>query len=321
MYDLEALRYLNEQAHLRAVALANQDRSPSAPVEEKTKVDIKPPPVFPLSILARKLLGGPPSLAYFIELFEQQDNVLGFRDLVREYLPEYEVNIMAEDLNNRASKFVQFFGEKFFPLWDDLREEFSIGDLLNGIPTQPLGFSYESYHAFTDFRNGYILALSLITSPWDEDPLGLDEEEEEEEEMQGGRVPILEAVGQLVSAGLVHLIPKNGWSAEDLHRMTANTEFEGLGDFADWVQSSTGLYHLDAQGESLETGGLLDWSPETVDDLTNDWHESSELLDRIHRVALLLEQDSESTFRKLLALLLDNQDLIIPKEQLPLPLG
>lgn len=318
MYDLETLRYLNEQAHLRAVALANRDRSPSVPVKERTKAVIKPPPVFPLSILARKLLGGPPSLAYFIELFEQNETFTGFRDLVREYLPEYEVNIMAEDLNNRASKFVQFFGEEFFPLWADLREDFSIGDLLNGIPTQPLGFSYESYHAFTDFRNGYILALSLITPPWDEDPLGLDEEEEEE--MQGGRVPILEAVGELVSAGLVNLIPKNGWSAEDLHRMTADTEFEGLGDFADWVQGSTGLYHLDAQGESLEMGEQIDWSPEAVNDLTNDWHESSDLLDRIHRLAVLLEQDPERTFRKLLALLLERQELVIPEEQLPLAL-
>ena len=318
MYDLEALRYLNEQAHLRAVALANRDGSLSVLVKEKTKAVIKPPPVFPLSILARKLLGGPPSLAYFIELFEQNETFTGFRDLVREYLPEYEVNIMAEDLNNRALKFVEFFGEQFFPLWADLRDDFSIGDLLNGIPAQPLGFSYESYHAFTDFRKGYILALSLITSPWDEDPLGLDEEEEEE--MQGGRVPILEAVGQLVSAGLVNLIPKNGWSAEDLHRMTADTEFEGLGDFADWVQGSTGLYHLDAQGESLEMGEQIDWSPEAVDDLTNDWHMTSEILDRIHRLALLLEQDSERTFRNLLALLLERQELVIPKEQLPLAL-
>ena len=173
MYDLNVLRYLNEQAHLRAVAFANEDRSPSAPVEEKTKVDIKPPPVFPLSILARKLLGGPPSLAYFVELFEQQDNVLGFRDLVREHLPECEVNIMAEDLNNRALKFVQYFSEKFFPLMADLRDDFTIGDLLTGIPTQPLGFSYESYHAFMDFREGYILALSLVGSPWEEEPLGM----------------------------------------------------------------------------------------------------------------------------------------------------
>ena len=322
MYDLEVLRYLNEQAHLRAVALSSGDRLPSVQVDEKTKADIKPSPVFPLSILARKLLGGPPSLAYFVELLEQGEYYMGFRDLVREYLPEHEVNIMAEDLNNRALKFVQLFSEEFFPLNENLRDDFTIGDLLDGIPTQPLGFSYESYHAFMDFRKGYILALSLVGSPWDEDLLGMEDEEEEEEDMtRGQRVPILDAVIQLVGKGLVNLIPKDGWSAEDLHSMTDDTEFDGLGDFADWVQGSTGFYHLDAQGESLEMGEQIEWGRETVDELTYDWHMTTEILDKFHRLSLLLEEDSESVFRKLLGLLLDNQDLIIPKEQLPLPLA
>jgi len=320
MYDLEMLRFLNERAHLRAVALANRDRSRSA-VVEKPKEIIKPPPVFPLSILARKLLGGPPSLAYYIELFEQNETFTGFRDLVREYLPEYEVNIMAEDLNNRAQKFVHFFSNKFFPLNDAVADNFTILDLLCRIPTQPIGFSYESYHMFTDFRKGYILALSLIESPWDEDPLGTDPEEEEEDTMQGGRVPILEMVGELVGKGLASLIPDNGWPAGALRRMTDGTEFEGLGDFADWVHSTTGLYHLDARGESLEIGEEMDWSQEAVDELTYDWRMASEILDNIHRLALLLEEESDRTFKNLLGLLLDRQDLVIPKEQQSLPLG
>jgi len=69
MYDLEALRQLNEQACLAAVALASSDKPPSVQAEEQTK-DAGPPPVFPLSVLARKLMGGPPSLAYFMELLE-----------------------------------------------------------------------------------------------------------------------------------------------------------------------------------------------------------------------------------------------------------
>jgi len=319
MYDLEALRQLNEQAHLRAVALANEDRSPSVRVSEETK-EVKPPPVFPLAFLARKLIGGPPSLAYFIELLEQSETFVGFRDLVREYLPEYEVNIMAEDLNQRAQRFSQLFSGKYFPLSEDtLSDEFTIGDLLSRIPVQPLGFSYESYHSFRDFRKGYVLLLSLVGCPWDEDPLGM-EMDEEVYGVPGGRVPILETVGELVGEGLPRLIPDKGWSAEDLHRMTDDTEFKGIGEFADWVFSNTGYYHLDAQGESLETGESIDWSPETVSQMAEDWKASCEILDKIHRVALLLEQDSERTFRKLMALLLDNHDLIIPKEQLPLPL-
>ncbi len=315
MYDLEALRYLNEQAHLRFLALANEDRTPPVRVAEEIG-EIKPPPVFPLSILAKKLIGRPPSMAYFIELLEAGEVFTGFSDLVREYLPEYEANIMAEDLDRRASKFSQLFSEKYFPLSDEIDSyDFTMGDLLARIPTQPMGFSYESYHSFTDFREGYILALSLIEYPWDE---WGDEDEREGE--SGARVVILERAAELVGEGLARLIQEGGWSTQDLHRMVDGTEFEGLGDFADWVANSTGYYHLDAQGDSLEMGEQIEWDPGTVNELTEDWHGSCEILEKIHRLALLIEEDSESTFRKLLALLLSTPDIIIPKEQLPLPL-
>lgn len=319
MWDEETLRYLNEQAHFRFLELANQDRAPYAPAARETK-EVRPPPVFPLSILARKLIGGPPSLAYFIELLEMGETVTEFRNLVREYLPEYEVNIFAEDLDCRASEFSRLFSKKFFPLSEDaFSEDFTIGDLVARIPMQPLGFSYESFHNFTDFRDGYILALSLLECPWDEDPLGIDFADEDDGE-SGGRVVILERVGELVGEGLARLIPAGGWSATDLRALVDGTEFEGLGEFADWVFSNTGCYHLDAQGESLETGEQMEWEPGNVEGMTSDWHMSCEILDKIHRVALLLEEDMERTFRKLMALLLDRQELIIPKEQLPLPL-
>lgn len=323
MYDLEALRYLNEQAHLRAIELTKGDRIPHVRKAEEAKV-VKPPPVFPLSTLARKLLGGPPSLAYFMELLEQGEMFKWFLGLVREYLPEHELDIMAEDLNLRACKFSQYFSEQYFPLLDfAFSEEFTTGDLLGSIPVQFMGFSYESYHGFTDFRAGYILLLSLVESPWDEDPLGMDEDEDEDGNVvPGGRVPILERVGELVGEGLVRLIPPEGWSAEDLHRMTEGTEFEGCGEFADWVTGNTGCKILDTPGEYSEMGEQIDWSRGEVDYLTDDWEQSREIFEKIHRVALLLEEDSESTFRRLIALLLDNKDMIIPKEQLPLlPLG
>lgn len=320
MFDEMVLRQLNEQAHIRAVALANDNALLSERIAVKKVAVMKPPPVFPLSVLARKLMGGPPSLAYFVELLEQNENFKDFLGMVREYLPEYEVNIMAEDLNDRALKFVELFSGKFFPLFDDLNEDFTIGDLLNGIPTQPLGFSYESYHSFMDFRKGYVLALSLIESPWEEDGYA-DEYGDDEEDTRGGRVVIIEAVRELVGERLASLIPKDGWLADDLHRITDGTEFDGLGAFADWVQCNTGLYHLDATGSSAETGEAFEWRPDEVEFLTDDWLQSADLLDKMHRLALRLEEGSEEIFTKLLALLLDNKEMVIPKEQLPLPLA
>jgi hypothetical protein len=319
MYDLNVLRELNERAALRAIELANEDRSPSAQTEEETD-EVKELAVFPLAIIARKLRSGPPLLAYIIELLESRDSMVAFREMVGEYLAEYEHVIMGEELTRRAGLFCQLFNKKFFPLDDDaLSGEITIGGLVSCIPWQPLGFSYDSYHNFASFRPGYVLLLSLVECPWDEDPYGEDEEEEQDG-MPGARVPILEAVGGLVGEGLVRLIPKNGWPAEKLHEMTDDTEFAGIGEFSDWVSNNTGQMHLDTLGESLGMGNSIDWSPEEVDSLTDDWRQSREILDKIHQVALLLEEDSEITFRRLMALMLENQNLIVPKEQLPLPL-
>ncbi len=158
--------------------------------------------------------------------------------------------------------------------------------------------------------------------PWSEgDPLGLSGDEEDAAGIAGPRIPILEAVGGIVGEGLIRLIPAAGWSAEDLHTVTDDTECDGLGLFADWLNGNTGSIHLDTMGESLEMEGLPGWDPDTVGEMTNDWHEATEIMDKIHRVSLLLEQEPERTFRKLLALLTGNKDLIIPKEQLPLPIG
>ncbi|MBA7540145.1 hypothetical protein ES705_32439 [subsurface metagenome] len=65
----------------------------------------------------------------------------------------------------------------------------------------------------------------------------------------------------------------------------------------------------------------VDWSPETVSELTEEWHQACEILDSLHSLALLLEEDSIITFRRLLGTLLDNKDMIIPKEQLALALN
>lgn len=315
MYDLETLRYLNEQAHHRAIALSQEKRALPGLEAREPKV-IKPPPVFPLSILSRKLLGGPPSLAYFIELLEQSEWFKDFLALVREYLPEHEVDIMAEDLDGRAGRFACCFNDKFFPLRDDaFREDLAISDLLSSIPVQLMGFTSESYHRFVDFRTGYILLLSLVECPLDED-YGDDDDEGE----PGARIPILTEVGELVGGGLASLIPKKGWSAEDLHRMTEGTEFEGCGEFADWVQGNTGTVILDTSGDYSEMGEPIEWSPENVEGLTRDWLQASALFEKLNRVALLLEQDPVRMFRNLLAILLDKPEMVIPREQMPLPL-
>ena len=322
MYDLETMRQLNEEACRFAMSLANTNETPAVNVRAMN-AGLGPTPVFPLSILAGKLRGGPPSLGYFVQLLEMSDYFLDFRKLIRDYLPKHEMEIMAEDIDKRVQMFSLFFTQEYFPLNEEaLSGELDIGQFVSGIPFQPMGFSSEGYHNFQGFRPGYILALSLVECLWDEDPYGDDFGEdvvEDKDGVPGMRIPILETVRDMIGERLANLIPGNGFPLQEIHDKTDHTEFDGLGDFADWVSVNTGNIWLDTMGESLYLNGEPEWGePGDVEQMTTDWEEATDIMGKIHNIALLLEKDPRETFQRLLALLLDNKDLIIPKEQLPL---
>ncbi len=297
MWDLDTLHYLNEEAHLAAVERANR--------QTLDTVNTAYAPVFPLSTLAGLLVVGPPSLSHLIDLIENSDVIAVFHELVRDYLPEQEAFIMAQDEEGRIREFAHYFGERYFPLSDNIyMGEETLADFCNRIPVDLMGFSYDDFHGFMDFREGYILMLSLVESPFVDDN-------------NGGRVPILERVSQLVGRGLVELIPKEGWPTDDLHRMLDESDYKGVPAFADWVNANTGCWQLDANYDDYEGES---WSRNVVDRLAADLPLVVDNQNKIQRTAEWLEEDIHNNFRVLLAFMLEKKDLIIPKEQLPFPL-
>ncbi len=320
MYDLDTIRRLNEEACQFAMSLANTNKTPVVNMKAMN-AGLGPTPVFPLGILASKLMGGPPSLAYFVQLLEMSACYLDFRKLIRDYLPRHEMEIMAEDVDKRVQMFSLFFTQEYFPLNEHaLCGDIDIMGFVSGVPFQPMGFSADVYHNFQGFRPGYILALSLVECPWwDEDPYGDDWGEDipdDKDGVPGIRVPILETVRGMVGQRLANLIPGSGFSPAVIHDKTDGTEFDGLGDFADWVTTNTGNFWLDTMGESLylEGEGGFEWDSGVVEQLTIEWEEATYIMGKIHNMALLLEKNPQETFKQLLVLLLDNKDQIIPKE-------
>ena len=302
MWDLNILNYLNEQAYLSSLKMVNGgvDGGPTtsaAPAAE---------PVFPLSLLAYKLIIGPPSLSRLIDILEDSDSIAYFLELVREYLPEREGEIMAEaDDSTRIERFRRYFGNRYFPLSDMdnyYAEEFTISDFTHHIPVDLMGFTEDDYESFNDFRKGYILLLSLVESPYDTNE----------------RVPILESVKEMVGKSLVELIPPEGWSLEDIHRMLEGTEYEGCVAFADWVQSSTGCWQLDANYSGYEPE---EWDRGIVDGLTEQWPRVLDLQEKMSRMHEWLEEDIYHNFAKLLTVILGREFMeYVPREQLPFPL-
>lgn len=264
-------------------------------------------PVYPLAILARKLTVGPPLLAVIIDLLENTDDLAYFIELVREYLPEHEIEIMAQVGDaSRISTFAHLFGDRYFPLSDTDAypfDGFGITDFVHHIPVDLMGFEPDDFEDFSSFRDGFILLLSMVENPF----YGA----------EGARVPLLEKVVDLVGKGLMELIPIEGWSNEDLHRALDSTEYEGCAVFADWVHQGTGCMQLDANYSEY---GPEEWDSATVTALTEEWPRVIDLQDKMFNMQVWLEEDLARNFEKLVSAVLDRQPEIVPKEQIPFPL-
>ncbi len=296
MWDLDTIRYLNERSLLGTMKIVNDGiGKPEEP---------RPEPVFPLAILAYKLITGPPSLSRLIDLLENSDSVADFLELVREYLPLHETEIMAQTSDlGRIERFCHYFGNQYFPLQDagGYYDDFTISDFVHDIPVELMGFTWDDYEEFNSFRDGFILLLSLVETPYDENE----------------RVPILERVKELVGKGLMGLIPQEVWTLEHIHRTFDGSEYEGISTFADWVCGGTGCWMLDANYHEYEPE---EWSRRVVDGLTEQWAEVFDLQNKMSKMYVWLEEDLYHNFNRLLAMLRGVEYVTVPKEQIPFPL-
>lgn len=133
------------------------------------------------------------------------------------------------------------------------------------------------------------------------------------EKMSGARVPLLDKVQGIVGAATAARIPWNGWMPEDLHKLTDNSRFDGVGDFADWATSQTGCTLLDANYEDcqyVEGLGepLFKWTHRNVDILTEQWPRLQQIRLKIDHLVAWLELDPPNNFRDLLDYILEQPE-------------
>jgi len=124
----------------------------------------------------------------------------------------------------------------------------------------------------------------------------------------GARVPLLDAVQRIVGGEIAGLVPRDGWTPEELHPWTDGTQYEGVGTFADWVCSQTGCIILDcsyADCEYVEGMGepIFKWTQFNVDTLTKEAPKVKETREKIDRVVEWLEADPIIRFRELVVFL------------------
>lgn len=240
----------------------------------------------PLLILARKLVSGPPSLEVLIGQLEGAEEYKEFVALVREFLPEREVEILRQPSpGEQIAAFADRFGDRYFPLHDSFKlNAEGYGDLLQGIPIIPLGVSCEDYHEILDDRVGLRLMTYLLAEP---------------DGQEGTRVVLAEACTTALPTRLLERVP-DGLSPAEAHELLEGTDYEALAHWADIIDSNTGNYFLDMDYEWLCQDGLPDWDRETVEKLVPEWAQADNIQDKVFKLAEWLEEDPAAHFGELL---------------------
>ena len=245
----------------------------------------------PLEVLAQQLLSrGPPLINAILHLIIPEESFGDFMDLVREYLPDHQADILTgNDVSDHLTLFAHYFRDPYFPLpyLEDAfaNEDYSYGDLVSGVPVFSAGLDWDDYHELAN-QNSLARRLlhCLIASPWG----GMD---------GGAKLTLMESCLAEIPRELLERIPMEGYSPQDLHLFFDDSEYSALALLADVVFHQTGSTFIDADQEDYL---VFDWSMETVLMLTEEWRMTDRIFTALNELQERLDVAAESRYRQLL---------------------
>ena len=244
----------------------------------------------PLAVLGRRLQVGPPQITHLMSLLEDGEMVAAFVKIVRDYLPEHEAEIMALTAVERVGLFQQLFEPRYFPLQEygyDDEEAYQYIVMAPDIPR--MGLSWDDYHSIADdYHPGLVLQFGLAKSPWSN---------WDGQDGAGERVALLEKCAEIVGLEQAGRIPATGWEPQYLHELLDGTFFQAAAHAADWLWHQTNTIFLDVD---YEMDNNLDWSRETIDELTRLWRQADQIRDDIYNLGMWLEEAPTKQFKELL---------------------
>ncbi len=270
MWDLETLDYLNAR-------YVKEER------ERK-----KNRPATPVEILAEKLLAvAPPSIPTLVAVLTEQEDFADFRELVRTFIPEHEGDILREKTPQaQIASFATHFEDQYFPIGGKFIEFENYSELLQRIPCEIRGISYEDYDQIGQYWDPpYVLMAYMVKSPYDE---------------EGERIGLAESCMEIVPKELVERVPAKGLPPTIIHTLLDGTRFEGLAIMADYIHQNTGNFFLDTDDEMFYSGEGPEWTMEEVKAATQDWLEADALDAKINKLGEWLKEDLAGHFKELL---------------------
>ena len=246
----------------------------------------------PLSVLIAQLWSkGPPSLSAMISRFGDIEEYQEFVMLIREYVPEYEGEILLEPhAGSQMQRFVSRFEDRYFPLAYHLGDfafnDVSYSDLTRAIPVEVRGFTWEDYDSISsDARPAFQLLTYLLESPYETD----------------ARVSLAEACAEHVGQDLVGQVPEGGIKATRVHELFDDSPYKPIALLCDWFWQDTGNFFLDTDYEFLSYNmGEPEWSMGEVEILTRHWQEADALQAEIDNFLEWLDGDLKGRFQEIL---------------------
>lgn len=246
-----------------------------------------------LTLINRFRSLGPPSLSAIIGKFGDIEDYQQFLMLIRDYLPEYETEILVEPPEaGQIAKFASRFEDRYFPLSyhlvDFMFNETRYSNLTRSIPIEVRGFTWEDYDQISsDARPGFQLMVYLL-----ENPYGNGDNE---------RVSLAEACIEHVGQELLERVPEGGIGNARANELFNSTRYKPIAMLCDWLFQSTGNFFLDTDIEFMSYNmGEPEWDKETVETLTRQW-QAAELFDTaVSEFAEWLEVDLKAHFQEIL---------------------
>ena len=252
-----------------------------------------------LTVLARRLLSpSPPAFGVLIARITESEDYGVFIDLVRDYLPENEREILDQTTPaGQITLFADYFEKRYFPLHFAFKtgeiEEYS--ELTRNIPVIARGISWNDYDEIpAEGRPAVKLLTFLLENPYEEGD---------------ARVALGEACAEQVTADILQRVPSQGFKIAELHKLVGGTKYSALELWGKDLAMSTGNLFLDVCDDDLYGGGyeMPEWSREEVEGFTREWKEADEIDDKVFKLFNWLEEDTPAHFKEVLDFLLERK--------------
>jgi len=252
----------------------------------------------PLELLAQKLKrAAPPSLSSLVGRLRDHEEYGIFVDLVKEYLPEYEREILRVDTPAaQMAVFANRFEDRYFPLHDMFKdgsaEEYM--QLTSRIPVMVMGMDYNDYESLSSDGRPAAQLLTYLFENVNSD--------------EDAWVSLAEACRAHVPGELLQRVPEGRFSCELAHQLLDKTRFEPAALWGDYLNCSTGNFFLDTDYETLYNGYAPYWERENVEGLVPLWQQALLHNEKTDSFMKWLEKDLPANFKSLLEFMLKRRD-------------